>query len=364
MKEYRSLKYQRNAFVTPILILAALALAGCTKSNGEEAIQKAAERRASDAAFAATTTATRKAAVFAAQTSAARKSAPKIKYNSGESPDYAKQCGWPVNCPAPLPGSILPSKRIVAYYGNPQSKKMGALGEFPKDEMLKLLKAEVAKWQTADPGTPVQPALHLIAVVAQEAPGKDGKYRMVMPDRIVNQVYDWAKEAGAIMFIDIQTGHDDIRSVLPRFEWILKNPDVHLGIDPEFNLIKSGKKPGTKIGTFDAADINYASGYLKDLVKKYNLPPKVFTIHRFTRNGVTNSKNIVLRPEVQIVMHMDGWGAPWLKRDSYKDYIVAEPVQYTGFKLFYHNDTKKGDPLMTPQDLLKLHPKPLYIQYQ
>ena len=241
---------------------------------------------------------------------------------------------------------------------------MGALGEFPKDDMSRRLKDEVAKWQAADPATPVQPALHLIAVVAQGAPGKDGKYRMVMPDKIINQVYGWAKEAGAVMFIDIQTGHDDIRSVLPRFEWILKNPDVHLGIDPEFNLIKSGKKPGKKIGTYDAADINYASNYLKDLVKKYNLPPKVFTVHRFTRNGVTNSKNIVRHPEVQMVMHMDGWGAPWLKRDSYKDYVVSEPVQYTGFKLFYHNDTKKGDPLMTPQDLLKLNPKPLYIQYQ
>ncbi len=72
-------------------------------------------------------------------------------------------------------------------------------------------------------------------------------------------------------------------------------------------------------------------------------------MHRFTRNGVTNARQIKLRPEVQIVMHMDGWGAPWLKRDSYKDYVVTEPVQYTGFKLFYHNDTKKGDPLMTPR---------------
>jgi hypothetical protein len=290
--------------------------------------------------------------------------APRIKYNSGEDPEYARQCGWPVKCAAPLPGSILPKKRIVAYYGNPQSKRMGALGEFPKDEMLRRLKAEATKWEKADPSMPVQPALHLIAVVAQGDPGKSGKYRMVMPDNIVNMVYGWAKEAGAILFIDIQTGHDDIRTILPRFEWILKNPDVHLGIDPEFNLIKSGRKPGTKIGTYDAADINYASGYLRDLVKKYNLPPKVFTVHRFTRNGVTNAKQIQLRPEVQIVMHMDGWGAPWLKRDSYKDYIVKEPVQFTGFKLFYHNDTKKGDALMTPQDLLKLNPKPVYIQYQ
>lgn len=291
-------------------------------------------------------------------------SAPKVRYNAGEDPEFAKQKGWPVNSPPPLPGAILPQKRIVAYYGNPQSKRMGALGEYPKDEMLRRLKGEVAKWQAADPAHPVQPALHLIAVVAQGTPGKAGKYRMIMPDAIVNQVYGWAKESNAILFIDIQTGHDDIRTILPRFEWLLKNPDVHLGIDPEFNLIKSGKVPGTKIGTYDAADINYASGFLGGLVKKYNLPPKVFIVHRFTRNGVTNAKSIVRRPEVQIVMNMDGWGAPWLKRDSYKDYVVAEPVQYTGFKLFYHNDTKKGDPLLTPQDVLRLNPKPLYIQYQ
>jgi hypothetical protein len=290
--------------------------------------------------------------------------ARKVKYQAGEDPEYAKRCGWPVKYPTPLPGSILPYKRIVAYYGNPLSKKMGVLGEYPKDEMLRRLHVEVAKWEKADPSLPVQPALHLIAVVAQGQPGKVGKYRMVMPDKVVNEVYGWAKEAHAIMFIDIQTGHDNIRTLLPRFEWILKNPDVHLAMDPEFNLIKSGRVPGTKIGTYDAADVNYAANYLAELVKKYNLPPKVFIVHRFTRKMVTNARCIKLHPEVQIVMNMDGWGAPWLKHDSYKDYIVKEPVEFTGFKLFYHNDTKKGDPLMTPQDLLKLNPKPIYIQYQ
>ena len=292
------------------------------------------------------------------------KKAKKIKYEAGEDPEYAKKCGWPVKLPPPLPGSILPQKRIVAYYGNPLSKKMGALGEYPKDEMLRRLKGEVAKWAKADPSLPVQPALHLIAVVAQGEKGKAGKYRMVMPDKVVNEVYGWAKENKFLLFIDIQTGHDNIRTLLPRFEWLLKNPDVHLAIDPEFNMGASGKKPGKKIGTYDAADINYASGFLQELVKKYNLPPKVFVVHRFTRKMVTNAKSIKVRPEVQMVMHMDGWGAPWLKRDSYRDYIVSEPVQYAGFKLFYHNDTKKGDPLMTTTDLLKLNPKPTYIQYQ
>jgi hypothetical protein len=299
-----------------------------------------------------------------AKTPAPEVAPPKVKYLAGEDPEYAKRRGWPVAGQPTLPGSILPQKRIVAYYGNPRSKRMGALGEYPKDEMLRRLQGEVAKWEKADPSLPVQPALHLIAVVAQGQPGKAGKYRMIMPDAVVNEVYGWAKEAHALLFIDIQTGHSDIRTILPRFEWLLKNADVHLGMDPEFNMIKSGKKPGTKIGTYDAADINYASGYLEELVKKYNLPPKVFIVHRFTRNMVTNAKRIVLRPEVQVIMNMDGWGAPWLKRDSYKDYIVAEPVQYTGFKLFYRNDTKKGDALLTPQEVLRLNPKPIYIQYQ
>ena len=302
-------------------------------------------------------------AVAAAADSAPAAPTTMVKYRAGEDPDYAARKGWPVAMPATLPGSILPAKRIIAYYGNPLSKRMGALGEFEPQDMLRRLQKEVDAWTKADPSTPVQPALHLIAVVAQGEAGPSGKFRTIMRDTMIEQVYGWAKSKNAILFIDIQTGHSDIRELLPRFEHFLKRPDVHLGIDPEF-MMKSGHKPGAKIGTMDAADVNYAAGYLADLVKKYNLPPKVLTIHRFTRNGVTNADDIQLRPEVQVVIHMDGWGAPWLKRDSYKDYIVAEPVQYTGFKLFYHNDTKKGDPLMKPEDILKLKPVPLYIQYQ
>ena len=285
------------------------------------------------------------------------------KYNAGEDPDFAKRMGWPVDAPAARAGAILPNKRIIAYYGNPLSKRMGALGEFEKPEMLRKLKAEVAAWTAADPSTPAIPALHLIAVVAAGEPGPSGKWRTIMRDTLVEQVYGYAKEANAIMFIDIQVGHSNIRELLPKFEKFLIRPDVHLGVDPEF-MMPVGIKPGAKIGSMSAADINYVSGYLADLVRKHNLPPKVLTIHRFTRNMVTNYQDVTLRPEVQVVIHMDGWGAPWLKRDSYRDYIVREPVQYTGFKLFYHNDTKKGDPLMSPNDVLKLNPKPLYIQYQ
>lgn len=270
---------------------------------------------------------------------------------------------WPVKGPAPLSGSILPAKRIVAYYGNPLSKRMGILGEIPPDEMLARLDREVARWEKADPATPVQPALHLIAVVAQGSAGRDGMWRTRMSDSLIERVYGWAQKRNALLFLDIQVAHSTLQAELPRLSKFFERPNVHLGIDPEFSM-KGKHRPGSRIGSYDAVDINYASRFLSDLVESKNLPPKVLVVHRFTRPMVTNTKNIRLDPRVQIVMHMDGWGPPWMKLDSYHDYIYLHPVQYTGFKLFYKNDTKKGNPLMTPEQVLKIFPKPLYIQYQ
>jgi hypothetical protein len=287
---------------------------------------------------------------------------PKAKSVATAAPAKPKPV-WPVKGPDPLPGSILPHKRIVAYYGNPLSKRMGILGEVPPDEMLKRLDREVKAWERADSTTSVVPALHLIAVVAQGSAGRDGLYRARMGDSLVERVYGWAQRSKAIMFLDIQVAKSTLQQELPRLTTFLSRPDVHLGIDPEFSM-KRGGAPGHRIGTYDAADVNYAIDFLADLVEKHNLPPKVLVIHRFTRPMLTNASKIKLDPRVQVVIHMDGWGPPWMKKDSYQAYVYAEPVQYTGFKLFYKNDTKKGHPLMKPADVLALFPKPLYIQYQ
>ncbi|MDQ6689617.1 MAG: hypothetical protein M3Z18_03830 [Gemmatimonadota bacterium] len=270
---------------------------------------------------------------------------------------------WPVKTQPQLQGAILPARRIVAFYGNPLSKKMGILGELPPDQMLARFDKEIAAWQKADPSHPVVPALHLIAVVAQGAPGRDGKYRMRMTDSLVNMVYDWAQKRNGLLFLDVQVGQSTVQEELPRLLPFLQRPNVMLGIDPEFSM-KFGDPPGRRIGTMSSADVNYAINLLSNLVKQYNLPPKVLVVHRFTRNMLTNSKQIKLDPRVQVVVNMDGWGQPWLKYDSYRAYVEAEPVQFTGFKLFYHNDTKKGDPLLTPPEVLMLNPQPLYIQYQ
>jgi hypothetical protein len=270
---------------------------------------------------------------------------------------------WPVEKPEPLPGSILPFKRIVAYYGNLYSKNMGILGELPKQEMLDKLMGEVKKWEEADTLMEVQPALHYIAVTAQNLPGKGNKYRLRMPFHQIDSILKMAEQINAIVFLDIQVGLSTLQDEVPELEKYLKLPNVHLGIDPEFSM-KTGQKPGSVIGSFDAADFNYTIDYLEKLVKDNNIPPKVLVVHRFTQAMVKNYKDIKLKPQVQFVMDMDGWGHPAKKIGTYKHFVYREPVEYTGFKLFYKNDTKNNGRLLTHEELLKLKPRPVYIQYQ
>ena len=127
----------------------------------------------------------------------------------------------------------------------------------------------------------------------------------------------------------------------------------------------TGDKPGTVIGTFNATDINYTIDYMSKIVKENNLPPKVLLVHRFTYNMLTGSQQIKATPEVQVVIVMDGWGSKDLKRGTYQSIIKPEPVQFTGIKLFYKNDLKTPSTgLFTPEEVLDLNPRPIYVQYQ
>lgn len=277
-----------------------------------------------------------------------------------------KHDGWPVKTAPPLPGSILPAKRIVAFYGNPLSKRMGILGEIPYANMLAKLDTVAGWWKEADPATPVIPALHLIVSVAQADAGKDGMYRQRSDPDLIEKIYNFAKQKNALTILDIQTGKSTVQDELPVLLPFLQRPDVHLGIDPEFNMHnnREGRKPGSKIGAMTAADVNFVIDHLAQIVSKYNLPPKVLIIHRFTTNMLQNADQIKLDPRVQVVINMDGWGQPWHKFDTYATCEASEPVQFTGFKIFFHNDTRKGDKILAPGEVLALRPRPIYIQYQ
>ena len=67
-------------------------------------------------------------------TSAKRDSVPPRTRARGPRPfvlSPADSAKWPVKGPEPLPGSLLPEHRIIAYYGNPLSTRMGIMAPGP-----------------------------------------------------------------------------------------------------------------------------------------------------------------------------------------------------------------------------------------
>ncbi len=260
---------------------------------------------------------------------------------------------------AVLPGALLPATRIVAFYGNPLSTRMGILGALPPRAMMAKLEETAAEWAAADTSKPVRPALHLIATVAQGLPGRDAKYRLRDSDSLIDEVADWAEQRGWLLFLDIQVGQSTVQDELPHLVPWLKKPWVHLALDPEFAM-SGGRVPGRYIGTLGASQVNYAIRFLAQLVAENHLPPKVLVVHRFTDRMLTGYREIETDPRVQVVIDMDGFGPPALKKHIYDLVVTRNPVQYAGIKLFYKNDK----PMLTFADILRLRPVPLYIQYQ
>jgi hypothetical protein len=261
------------------------------------------------------------------------------------------------------PNALLPRERIVAFYGNPASSRMGILGELPPDAMLQRLDREVAAWRSADPATPVRPALQIIAVMATGDPGTDSLFRLRMPDWRIAQVEEWAASRNALLFLDVQPGRSSVRSEVPELAEWLSQPNVHLALDPEWSMPPGGV-PGKRIGSMTADDINFAVDFLADLVERHDLPPKILVVHRFTQDMIRDAHRIRVDPRVQVVINMDGWGPPSQKVVAYRDIVAPEAEQFTGFKLFFHNDRRGGSRMLTPVEILELDPAPIYIQYQ
>jgi hypothetical protein len=224
--------------------------------------------------------------------------------------------------------------------------------------MLPRLEATATEWAKAARGRTVLPALHMVVTVAQGKPGKSGMYRLRQPDELIERVLSWAEDRRWIVFLDVQIGGSSVAAELSRLVKYLERPYVHLALDPEYAM-QPGGIPGRRVGTLDAAQVNEAV-QLTTIVDRQNIPPKVLVVHRFTQGMLTIYEQIKLDQRVQVVVNMDGFGPPRIKEDAYKSFIALEPVQFTGFKLFY----KKDRPMMPPERVLGLTPKPVYIQYQ
>ncbi len=262
---------------------------------------------------------------------------------------------------AQLPGggrTIFPRKRVVAFYGAPQSERLGVLGIGTPARAAARLK-RVSRAYTA-PGKPVLPAFELISTIANAHPGDDGMYRTHQPPATIDRYLAAARKAKALLLLDIQPGRGDFLSEAMRLQQWLLQPDVGLALDPEWH-VGDGEVPGQTIGSVTADQVNQVSSWLSDLTRKHDLPQKLFVIHQFTE-GMIKDKHLVRRPPgLAVTMNVDGFGYPGDKIPKYQQFTSAEAGGfYNGFKLFFEEDPK----LMTHGEVLKLRPAPDLVVYE
>ncbi|MEW6637236.1 MAG: hypothetical protein AB1425_10555 [Actinomycetota bacterium] len=253
----------------------------------------------------------------------------------------------------------LKEHRLVAYYGHPWEERMGILGEYAPEEMMRRLKEQTAAYSAADPGRPAVPMIELIASVAQRDPGPDGLYVAQTPAEEIEKYSKLAKKHDALLMLDVQLGSASVMHEVKILEPFLKQPHVHLAIDTEYS-VEPGEVPGVDLGEVDGTEIQEAVNYLDELVEREDLPDKVLMVHQFEAGIVTNKRAIEPTDDVEVVLHADGFGGPEDKFTKYRLLVRDDPIQYGGFKVFYRQDT----PVLNPEQILTLDPAPAVVTYQ
>lgn len=262
----------------------------------------------------------------------------------------------------PRPKPFLNRHRVVAYYGNPLAAQMGILGEYEPDEVIRRLREQAEVYQRLSPDRTIAPAIHLIYAVAQEKPGAEGVYLLRMDDELMEEWVRITRENGLQLILDIQFGRSTIDREFPHVAPFLKEPHVHLALDPEFAW-GPDEYPLIDIGHIDAAVVNRAQELLEQFIIEHRLPNKMLVVHQFRPDMLKNKVSIRPSAWVETVIDADGFGSPSLKLDQWNRVIRDDNVQLPGIKLFYQQDAKNGG-LMSEADVMALTPTPVVIIYQ
>jgi hypothetical protein len=252
--------------------------------------------------------------------------------------------------------SILPEFRVVAYYGAPQSRELGALGIGSPAGAARRLARQAESYGRKH--RPVLPALELITVIANADPGDDGMYRARQSDTVIRRYLRAARRAKALLLLDIQPGRSDFFTETTRLEKWLKEPDVSLALDPEWR-VRDGEVPGQIIGHVDAREVNATSAWLAQLVAREKLPEKLFVVHQFT-DDMVDERALKPRDGLATVLNVDGFGNQAVKKAKYRDFTRQAPDFNHGFKLFYEEDTD----MMRPAEVMRLKPRPVLVVYE
>lgn len=252
--------------------------------------------------------------------------------------------------------TLFPDHRVVAYYGNAESSALGVLGEVPPEEAAARVDQAAAPFDRPD--RPVLPAMELIVTVAQASPGADGDYSSTTPMDLVRRWHFAARDAGMLLILDFQPGRSDFLPQVQQFEELIREPDVGVALDSEWHMAPD-EVPGQVIGSVDAAQVNEVSAWLADIVAEEDLPEKVFLLHQFTESMITNRDQVVDRPGLATVFHIDGFGGQEIKVRKYAA-LQVEPPFHNALKLFYDEDID----IFTPDQVLGIDPDIDLVTYQ
>ena len=249
---------------------------------------------------------------------------------------------------------------IVAFYGHPGVRSMGVLGHGTPAEVAEEIAVWTGRYDRLNGPRGAVGAFHLITGVAQANPTSDGHWLYRLPhDRIAPYV-EAAREHGMLLFLDNQIGWSDPLSEVRLLEDFLREPFVHVALDPEFATRPLGVRPGRAIGGITGEQVNEVLRYLSELVQQEGLPPKLLMVHQFADRMLHDRDVIEAQPGVELSIDMDGIGSPSAKLYGYGLYAVTEPSQRPAFKLFFDQD----NPLIPPEDVLSMEPVPDLIIYQ
>jgi hypothetical protein len=252
--------------------------------------------------------------------------------------------------------TIFPRFRVVAFYGAPQSRELGALGIGTPDQAARRLARQAKPY--AKKTRPILPAFELLADVANHDAGNDGLYRTRQPPSIIRRYLAAARRAKALLVLDIQPGHADFLAEARHLDRWLREPDVGIALDPEWHT--PGAVPGTVIGSVQASKVNQVARYVAGIVRKHDLPEKLFVVHQFTPNMIAGKANVIQPPGLAVTMNVDGFGDRPNKVSKYHEFTHDGTRFHRGYKLFYEEDTG----LMKPRSVLALQPPPDLVVYE
>ena len=259
----------------------------------------------------------------------------------------------------PSPQSILLNNDILAFYGHPQSKNMGILGRYSKEELNEKLTTLAAEYRAAG-GRNVIKAFYIIFGTVWPG-GEIG----IIPEQVLREYVEFCLENDILVFVDHQIGRftpaDSLKRMLP---W-LKYPNVHLALDPEWRTLK----PMEEIGTISADEINQVQRIMEDYMIENQIPvERLLVIHQFNHVMITNREKVKSNfSKVRLVHCADGFGPPQVKRSSYAFNALASNMPIKGFKLFFNFGIPGAgydSPILSPKEVFELKPRPYIVMYQ